>query len=139
MLATMMLHTAFTFAESFSPSWTVLCIFIFLRGFGQMSTYIITFVLGKCCNIILNNCTAFFFKDHYHILFLIVVFLPLSLCAGSEIFTGSVRLIFSSMGVCLSFALAYMILPLIAYFLRDWHALLLVLAVISLPYFIVWW
>ncbi|XP_070699276.1 organic cation/carnitine transporter 2-like [Pempheris klunzingeri] len=64
------------------------------------------------------------------------------LCAfvlGTEILTGNVRILFSSMGVCLSFAFGYMILPLFAYFLRDWKSLLLALSVPGLAYLPLIW
>uniref|UniRef100_A0A3B4VBV8 Solute carrier family 22 member 5-like n=1 Tax=Seriola dumerili TaxID=41447 RepID=A0A3B4VBV8_SERDU len=58
---------------------------------------------------------------------------------GTEILTGNVRVLFSSMGVCLAFAFGYMMLPLFAYFLRDWRSLLLALSVPGLLYFPLWW
>ncbi|XP_023285145.1 solute carrier family 22 member 5-like isoform X2 [Seriola lalandi dorsalis] len=58
---------------------------------------------------------------------------------GTEILTGNVRVLFSSMGVCLAFAFGYMMLPLFAYFLRDWRSLLLALSVPGLLYLPLWW
>ncbi|XP_030577849.1 LOW QUALITY PROTEIN: solute carrier family 22 member 5-like [Archocentrus centrarchus] len=58
---------------------------------------------------------------------------------GTEIFTGNVRVLFSSMGVCLAFAFGFMMLPLFAYFLRDWKSILLVLSVPGLLYIPLWW
>uniref|UniRef100_A0A3Q0SCZ7 Major facilitator superfamily (MFS) profile domain-containing protein n=1 Tax=Amphilophus citrinellus TaxID=61819 RepID=A0A3Q0SCZ7_AMPCI len=58
---------------------------------------------------------------------------------GTEIFTGNVRVLFSSMGVCLAFAFGFMMLPLFAYFLRDWKSLLLGLSVPGLLYIPLWW
>ncbi|XP_069002077.1 organic cation/carnitine transporter 2-like isoform X1 [Embiotoca jacksoni] len=58
---------------------------------------------------------------------------------GTEILTGNVRVLFSSMGVCLGFAFGYMMLPLFAYFLRDWKSLLLGLSLPGLLYLPLWW
>ncbi|KAM6907199.1 organic cation/carnitine transporter 2-like [Xenentodon cancila] len=58
---------------------------------------------------------------------------------GTEIMSGSVQVLFSSMGVCLSFAFGYMLLPLFAYFLRDWKSLLLVLSLSGLLFLPLWW
>ncbi|XP_018547581.1 solute carrier family 22 member 5 isoform X1 [Lates calcarifer] len=103
LFATMAVQTIFTFAEIFSPSWTVFSILLFISGLGQISNYVSAFVLG------------------------------------TEIFTGNTRVLFSSMGVCLGFAFGYMILPLFAYFLRDWRSLLLALSLPGLLYLPLWW
>ncbi|GAA6230521.1 solute carrier family 22 member 5-like isoform X2 [Lates japonicus] len=103
LFATMAVQTIFTFAEIFSPSWTVFSILLFISGLGQISNYVSAFVLG------------------------------------SEILTGNVRVLFSSMGVCLGFAFGYMMLPLFAYFLRDWRSLLLALSLPGLLYLPLWW
>ncbi|XP_041657462.1 solute carrier family 22 member 5-like [Cheilinus undulatus] len=58
---------------------------------------------------------------------------------GTEILTGNVRVLFSSMGVCLGFACGYMMLPLFAYYLRNWKSLLLALSVPGLAYLPLWW
>uniref|UniRef100_A0A3Q2XG83 Solute carrier family 22 member 5-like n=1 Tax=Haplochromis burtoni TaxID=8153 RepID=A0A3Q2XG83_HAPBU len=58
---------------------------------------------------------------------------------GTEIFTGNVRVLFSSMGVCLAFAFGFMMLPLFAYFLRDWTYLLLGISLPGLLYLPLWW
>ncbi|XP_042355459.1 solute carrier family 22 member 5-like [Plectropomus leopardus] len=58
---------------------------------------------------------------------------------GSEILTGNVRVLFSSLGVGLSFSFGYMMLPLFAYFLRDWKSLLLAISLPGLLYIPLWW
>nr|KAF6448788.1 hypothetical protein HJG63_017732 [Rousettus aegyptiacus] len=50
-----------------------------------------------------------------------------SFILGTEILGKSVRIIFSTLGVCIFFAVGYMLLPLFAYFIRDWRMLLLAL------------
>ncbi|XP_061596480.1 solute carrier family 22 member 4-like isoform X3 [Cololabis saira] len=62
-----------------------------------------------------------------------------ALVLGAEILTGNIRILYSSLGTCLAFALGYMILPLCAYFLRDWKSLLLALSVPCLVYIPLWW
>ncbi|KAF1378330.1 hypothetical protein PFLUV_G00189420 [Perca fluviatilis] len=58
---------------------------------------------------------------------------------GTEILTGNVRVMFSSLGVSLGFAVGYMTLPLLAYFLRDWKSLLLAISLPGLLYLPLWW
>ncbi|XP_047463096.1 solute carrier family 22 member 4-like isoform X1 [Mugil cephalus] len=62
-----------------------------------------------------------------------------ALVLGAEILTGHVRVLYSSLGSCLGFALGYMMLPLCAYFLRDWKSLLLACSVPCLVYIPFWW
>lgn len=59
--------------------------------------------------------------------------------AGAEILTGHVRVMYSSVGTNASFAIGYMMLPLFAYFLRDWKSLLLSLSIPGLAYIPMWW
>ncbi|XP_077448218.1 solute carrier family 22 member 4-like isoform X2 [Stigmatopora argus] len=62
-----------------------------------------------------------------------------ALVLGAEILTGNVRLLYSSLGTNSSFAIGYMILPVFAYFLRDWKHLMLALSVPCLALFPFWW
>uniref|UniRef100_UPI0037E809A3 organic cation/carnitine transporter 2-like n=1 Tax=Semicossyphus pulcher TaxID=241346 RepID=UPI0037E809A3 len=62
-----------------------------------------------------------------------------ALVLGAETLTGNVRVLYSSLGTCLGFAIGYMMLPLFAYFLRDWKSLLVALSVSSLVYLPFWW
>ncbi|XP_022617973.1 solute carrier family 22 member 5-like isoform X1 [Seriola dumerili] len=58
---------------------------------------------------------------------------------GTEILGPRVRTIFSTAGVSLFFAVGYMLLPVLAFFIRDWRMLLLGL---TLPGFLclpLWW
>ncbi|XP_048459943.1 solute carrier family 22 member 5-like [Rhincodon typus] len=47
---------------------------------------------------------------------------------GSEVLGKSVRVMYCTLGIGISFAFGYMLLPLAAYFIRSWWALLLVLS-----------
>ncbi|XP_072256942.1 organic cation/carnitine transporter 2 isoform X3 [Pyxicephalus adspersus] len=58
---------------------------------------------------------------------------------GAEILGKSVRIIFSTLGVCIFYAIGYMLLPLIAFFIRDWRMLLLALTVPGLFCIPLWW
>lgn len=73
----------------------------------------------------------------------IVITMHLSLCfcycAGTEILTGKVQVLFSSLGVCVAFAVGYMMLPLFAFFLRDWKSLLFGIVFPGLVYIPLWW
>ncbi|XP_044083904.1 solute carrier family 22 member 5 isoform X1 [Neovison vison] len=58
---------------------------------------------------------------------------------GTEILGKSVRIIFSTLGVCIFYAFGYMMLPLFAYFIRDWRMLLLALTVPGVLCAALWW
>ncbi|XP_069827053.1 solute carrier family 22 member 4-like [Dendropsophus ebraccatus] len=58
---------------------------------------------------------------------------------GSEILGKSARIIFSTLGICIFFAIGYMILPLFAYFIRDWRTLLMALTLPGLLCIPLWW
>ncbi|KAJ1127169.1 hypothetical protein NDU88_005572 [Pleurodeles waltl] len=58
---------------------------------------------------------------------------------GAEILGKSVRILFSTLGVCIFYAFGYMLLPLFAYFIRDWRMLLLALTAPGLLCIPLWW
>ncbi|KAM9069864.1 organic cation/carnitine transporter 2-like isoform 2-T2 [Sarcophilus harrisii] len=58
---------------------------------------------------------------------------------GTEILGKSVRIIFSTLGVCIFYAIGYMLLPLFAYFIRGWRMLLLALTLPGLLCVPLWW
>ncbi|XP_073507308.1 solute carrier family 22 member 4-like [Phyllobates terribilis] len=58
---------------------------------------------------------------------------------GSEILGKSARIIFSTLGICIFFAIGYMILPLFAFFIRDWRTLLMALTIPGLLCVPLWW
>ncbi|XP_074865883.1 solute carrier family 22 member 4 [Carettochelys insculpta] len=103
LFATMAVQTSFSFVQVFSTSWEMFTVLFLIVGMGQISNYVVAFILG------------------------------------TEILGKSVRIIFSTLGVCTFFAIGYMLLPLFAYFIRDWRMLLLALTVPGLFCIPLWW
>ncbi|XP_052614062.1 solute carrier family 22 member 21 [Peromyscus californicus insignis] len=58
---------------------------------------------------------------------------------GTEILSKSVRIIFATLGVCIFFAFGFMVLPLFAYFIRDWRKLLLAITLPGVLCGALWW
>lgn len=54
MFATIGLQAVSRFIQVFSPSWMVFCALYFIVGMGQVSNYIVAFVLGKSAQIFPN-------------------------------------------------------------------------------------
>ncbi|XP_065590940.1 solute carrier family 22 member 4 [Cyrtonyx montezumae] len=100
---TMAVQTGFSFLQIFSTSWEMFTVLFLIVGMGQISNYVVAFILG------------------------------------TEILGKSVRIIFSTLGVCIFFAIGYMLLPLFAYFIRDWRMLLLALTLPGLLCVPLWW
>ncbi|KAM8993919.1 solute carrier family 22 member 4 isoform 1-T1 [Guaruba guarouba] len=100
---TMAVQTAFSFLQIFSISWEMFTVLFLIVGMGQISNYVVAFILG------------------------------------TEILGKSVRIIFSTLGICIFFAIGYMLLPLFAYFIRDWQMLLLALTIPGLFCIPLWW
>ncbi|XP_030813517.1 solute carrier family 22 member 4 [Camarhynchus parvulus] len=100
---TMAVQTGFSFLQIFSISWEMFTVLFLIVGMGQISNYVVAFILG------------------------------------TEILGKSVRILFSTLGVCIFFAIGYMLLPLFAYFIRDWRMLLLALTVPGLFCIPLWW
>ncbi|KAJ8276760.1 hypothetical protein COCON_G00085120 [Conger conger] len=57
---------------------------------------------------------------------------------GTEVLTPRIRIIFCSVGVSAFFAVGYMLLPLTAFFIRDWRMLLIAVAVPGVVYVPLW-
>ncbi|XP_054245000.1 solute carrier family 22 member 4 isoform X2 [Indicator indicator] len=100
---TMAVQTGFSFLQIFSTSWEMFTVLFVIVGMGQISNYVVAFILG------------------------------------TEILGKSVRILFATLGVCIFFAIGYMLLPLFAYFIRDWRMLLLALTVPGLFCVPLWW
>lgn len=62
-----------------------------------------------------------------------------ALVLGAETLTGHARVMYSSVATNTAFAIGYMLLPLFAYYLRDWRSLLLGLFLPGLLYIPMWW
>nr|XP_048293630.1 solute carrier family 22 member 4 isoform X1 [Myodes glareolus] len=103
LFATMAVQTGFSFVQIFSTSWEMFTVLFVIVGMGQISNYVVAFILG------------------------------------TEILSKSVRIIFSTLGVCTFFAIGYMVLPLFAYFIRDWRMLLLALTLPGVLCVPLWW
>ncbi|XP_069754330.1 organic cation/carnitine transporter 2-like [Narcine bancroftii] len=58
---------------------------------------------------------------------------------GTELLRRSIRIMFCTLGTCISYAIGYMLLPLFAYYIRNWRMLLLSLSLSSLLYIPLWW
>ncbi|XP_040827396.1 solute carrier family 22 member 4 isoform X5 [Ochotona curzoniae] len=99
----MAVQTGFSFLQIFSVSWEMFTVLFVIVGMGQISNYVVAFILG------------------------------------TEILGKSVRILFSTLGVCTFFAVGYMLLPLFAYFIRDWRMLLLALTVPGVLCVPLWW
>ncbi|XP_032483671.1 solute carrier family 22 member 4 isoform X2 [Phocoena sinus] len=87
LFATMAVQTGFSFLQIFSINWEMFTMLFVIVGMGQISNYVVAFILG----------------------------------------------------VCTCFAVGYMLLPLFAYFIRDWRMLLLALTVPGVLCFPLWW
>ncbi|XP_078267180.1 organic cation/carnitine transporter 2-like [Rhinoraja longicauda] len=58
---------------------------------------------------------------------------------GSELLQKSIRVAFSTLGIGCFYAVGYMMLPFVAYFMRGWRMLILTLSLISFLYIPLWW
>lgn len=143
LFTTLAVQTIFMCAQAFSPSWIVFCILLFFGGLGQIANYMSAFVLGtntSYCNYRQNICSTLDLSDlSYKVVICSCPSVCIAPCAGMETLTGKVRILFSTLGVCLSFSIGYMILPLLAYFFRDWKSLLLGLSLPCLIFIPFWW
>uniref|UniRef100_A0A8C5QCC4 Major facilitator superfamily (MFS) profile domain-containing protein n=1 Tax=Leptobrachium leishanense TaxID=445787 RepID=A0A8C5QCC4_9ANUR len=110
-------------------------------SFGRKKVLFITMAVQTGFSIVQVFSTSW---EMFAILFFIVGMGQISnyvaaFILGSEILGKSARIIFSTLGTCVFFAIGYMLLPLFAYFIRDWRTLLLALTVPGLFCIPLWW
>ncbi|XP_056141478.1 organic cation/carnitine transporter 2 [Lampris incognitus] len=79
-------------------------------------------------------CTIFLFIGASQISIYICAFV-----LGTEVLSKSMRVLFTTLGAFLFYCLGYMLLPWIAYGIRTWRTLLMVLASLSVVYIPLWW
>ncbi|XP_078253212.1 organic cation/carnitine transporter 2-like [Rhinoraja longicauda] len=58
---------------------------------------------------------------------------------GTELLGKAERIAFSTLGVCMFYAVGYLVLPLFAYYIRSWRMLLLALTLPEILYIPFWW
>uniref|UniRef100_A0AAY5E7W3 Major facilitator superfamily (MFS) profile domain-containing protein n=1 Tax=Electrophorus electricus TaxID=8005 RepID=A0AAY5E7W3_ELEEL len=87
--------------------------------------------------------TIYFVGEVFSVLFFIVGLGQISnyvraFVLGSEILPGAVRVFYSSLGITLFFSIGYMMLPLIAFLMRNWRMVLIALSIPGLIYIPLW-
>lgn len=60
-------------------------------------------------------------------------------CAGTELLSKTMRVVFTALGAFLFYCIGYMTLPWIAYGIREWRTLLAVLSMTSVINIPLWW
>ncbi|XP_016300712.1 solute carrier family 22 member 4 [Sinocyclocheilus anshuiensis] len=79
-------------------------------------------------------CILYFFVGTFQISLYITAFV-----LGSEVLSKSLRVLFTTLGVFLHYCIGYMVLPWIAFAVRDWRSLLRVLSGLTVVYIPLWW
>ncbi|KAA0720519.1 Solute carrier family 22 member 5 High-affinity sodium-dependent carnitine cotransporter [Triplophysa tibetana] len=79
-------------------------------------------------------CILYFFVGAFQISLYITAFV-----LGTEVLSKSLRVLFTTLGVFLHYCIGYMVLPWIAFAIRDWRCLLRVLSGLSVVYIPLWW
>lgn len=64
---------------------------------------------------------------------------PFIIFTGTEVLSTSMRVLFTTLGAFLHYCVGYMVLPWIAFAIRDWRILLRVLSGLTLVYIPLWW
>ncbi|XP_063045864.1 organic cation/carnitine transporter 2-like [Engraulis encrasicolus] len=116
------------------------CSGIFSDRYGRK----ITFFSAKTLQTLLSLLLAFSISWE---MFCVVYFVFGVMCAsasscfvlGSELLIKSARETFGILGICLTYATGYAILPLFAYFIRDWRTLQIGLSLIGFLYLPLFW
>ncbi|XP_066502261.1 organic cation/carnitine transporter 2 [Hoplias malabaricus] len=79
-------------------------------------------------------CILYFFVGAFQVSLYITAFV-----LGTEILSTSLRVLFTTLGAFLHYCVGYMLLPWIAFAIRDWRTLLRVLSGLTLVYIPLWW
>ncbi|XP_051734125.1 solute carrier family 22 member 5-like [Ctenopharyngodon idella] len=79
-------------------------------------------------------CVLYFFVGTFQISLYLTAFV-----LGSEILSKSLRVLFTTLGAFLHYCIGYMVLPWIAFAVRDWRTLLRVLSGVTVVYVPLWW
>ncbi|KAK2873212.1 hypothetical protein QQF64_017040 [Cirrhinus molitorella] len=79
-------------------------------------------------------CVLYFFVGTFQISLYITAFV-----LGSEVLSKSLRVLFTTLGAFLHYCIGYMVLPWIAFAVRDWRTLLRVLSGLTVVYIPLWW
>nr|XP_055036138.1 organic cation/carnitine transporter 2 [Misgurnus anguillicaudatus] len=79
-------------------------------------------------------CILYFFVGAFQISLYITAFV-----LGTEVLSKSLRVLFTTLGVFLHYCIGYMVLPWIAFAIRDWRCLLRVLSGLTVVYIPLWW
>ncbi|XP_063046688.1 organic cation/carnitine transporter 2-like [Engraulis encrasicolus] len=109
--------------------------------YGRKPTFLITMVLQTLVSVLQSASSSY---EMFCVLYFVAGMAYVSnYCAafvlGSELLSKSARISFGILGVCSCFAVGYTILPLFAYFIRDWRTLQLVLSLLGFLYIPLWW
>ncbi|XP_056099406.1 organic cation/carnitine transporter 2-like [Rhinichthys klamathensis goyatoka] len=79
-------------------------------------------------------CLLYFFVGTFQISLYLTAFV-----LGSEALSESLRVLFTTLGAFLHYCIGYMVLPWIAFAVRDWRILLRVLSGVTVVYVPLWW
>ncbi|XP_030649715.1 solute carrier family 22 member 5 [Chanos chanos] len=99
-----------------------------------ISTHFLFILIQSFSSSWLIFCVLYFFVGASQVAQYITAFV-----LGTEILTKSLRVLFTTLGAFLHYCIGYMLLPLIAFGIRDWRTLLRVLSGITVIYFPLWW
>uniref|UniRef100_A0A8C2CGL6 Solute carrier family 22 member 5 n=1 Tax=Cyprinus carpio TaxID=7962 RepID=A0A8C2CGL6_CYPCA len=79
-------------------------------------------------------CVLYFFVGTFQISVYITAFV-----LGNEVLSESLRVSFTSLGASLHYCFGYMLLPWMAFAVRDWRSLLRVLSCLTVVFIPLWW
>ncbi|XP_068163644.1 organic cation/carnitine transporter 2-like [Antennarius striatus] len=109
--------------------------------FGRKPVLIATMITQEVFNIVQTFsptwtvfCVLFFITGFSHTSNYVAAFV-----LGAEILSGHVRVMFLSLALNCGFSSGYMLLSLVAYFIRDWKHLLFVSSIPGLILIPIWW